>query len=317
MYSAKNKPLPIPRSPNVSPPYVPKIWNDPKKPEIQFSHNCYTYMLNDLSKTKRVNGKPQPGYFEKYMNKIKSSNKFNIEGITCKDIRLGVKQDNPHLTVLSLKKGQQHIPPPYKYKGFMMVSPDRDYHFARQDNRLIPVYRAIHNLVKRNKLILPKSPMKLAYLFIAFAEKIAPDIVDLAKQLYPKNMTSGNPIDYLRGIRKSASCWSHKPGSGKITDKDASGHHIINPELANWNYSSKGGINYSIMCCYFLIPSNHIQYTYSTGIDAGNGTHDDPFNIRYDVSADSNIDEFYERLVRKALRGKHNSFMKKTSLQHH
>ena len=47
--------------------------------------------------------------------------------------------------------------------------------------------------------------------------------------------------------------WSHKPGFGQVTDKDASNNYIYNPQNANRNYSSTSGLNYSTYVTSFKI----------------------------------------------------------------
>jgi hypothetical protein len=48
--------------------------------------------------------------------------------------------------------------------------------------------------------------------------------------------------------------WSHKPGDGKATDKDASGNLINNPETANRTYAGPDYIlDYSVFCTYYCV----------------------------------------------------------------
>ena len=54
--------------------------------------------------------------------------------------------------------------------------------------------------------------------------------------------------------------WSHKPGTRAVTDVDAFGSKIYNPELASRNYPSEydgdTGLNYEDFCSYMCIPAN-------------------------------------------------------------
>jgi len=45
--------------------------------------------------------------------------------------------------------------------------------------------------------------------------------------------------------------WSHKPGSKKVTNLDASGNHISNPEIADREYNQ---YNYKDSCMFFCMP---------------------------------------------------------------
>lgn len=47
--------------------------------------------------------------------------------------------------------------------------------------------------------------------------------------------------------------WSHKPGSRKVTNVDASGNYISNPEMADREYKR---FNYSDGCMFFCMPHN-------------------------------------------------------------
>ena len=82
------------------------------------------------------------------------------------------------------------------------------------------------------------------------------------------------------------------------TDKDADDNLIIDPQKANWNYSQKGGLNYKNNCCYFVIPSNNVALTFSSGIaHSKNSPKNSPFNIRSDLSI-VDIDNKYENLIK-------------------
>lgn len=49
--------------------------------------------------------------------------------------------------------------------------------------------------------------------------------------------------------------WSHKPGGNYVSNVDASGNKITNPENANRNYAhKKNGYNYHIFCGYYCTP---------------------------------------------------------------
>ena len=52
--------------------------------------------------------------------------------------------------------------------------------------------------------------------------------------------------------------WSHKPGAQRVINRDAYGHRIWDPKLANYNYvgSKKGKLNYDIFCSYVCMPRN-------------------------------------------------------------
>ena len=55
-------PLPCSQYPHGEPPYQPLLWNKLDS-KLRATHNCYTYMLNDLYTKPRLYGKPQPGHF--------------------------------------------------------------------------------------------------------------------------------------------------------------------------------------------------------------------------------------------------------------
>lgn len=282
--------LPASRMPSGEPPYMPDKWNHASK-EILRTHNCYTYMLNDLYVVPRIHGKPQPGHFSKGK---RDSNRFSR--LSCREVRKGVIADNEHIEVIPLERGRKHRCRKEHYKGIMIMSPGRDYHFARQDNRMIPVYRAFHRMVKRKS----KPLLYTVDTFLQLAKKLIPDIFELAKTRCRDDCT---PKQLLREVFKCSRTWSHKPGGTEVTDKDASGDLILDPEKANWDYSHKGGVNYYITCCYFSIPNNNIAYTRSSGISFwGSPLRDNPLKVRTDISTLKNVDAYYENVLKKALK---------------
>ena len=108
----------------------------------------------------------------------------------------------------------------------------------------------------------------------------------------------GNPKKDLKALYKWSRLWSHKPGATNVTDKDADGNYIIDPLKANWDYSSKGGINYSIMCSFFSIPSNIHKHTYSTGIPSyfNNNRTPNSINVSKNVMKDPSL-QIYEKFI--------------------
>ena len=64
--------------------------------------------------------------------------------------------------------------------------------------------------------------------------------------------------DYHFLRQDSNGYWSHKPGSRAITNEDAGGHKIWNPQRCDMNYASnnEGVLNYDIFCGYFCVPRN-------------------------------------------------------------
>jgi len=61
--------------------------------------------------------------------------------------------------------------------------------------------------------------------------------------------------------QNSDASWSHKPGTQKVVDKDASGKKIHIPHFSNRDYSHKPNkIKYNSFCNYYCIPTNkHIK----------------------------------------------------------
>jgi hypothetical protein len=284
-----SKPTPQSHTPSGEPPWQPHLWNNTstsKNSQIKASHNCYSYMLNDLHTVPRVHGKPQPGAYGKLKLLMNSNNRLN-----CSQVRKGVMHDNPNMKVINCEKGQYYRCKPGYYKGFMMVSPGKDFHFARQDNRMIGVYRKMH----KDLTILPKSKSKLEKLYTDYVYSVIPNIVKLAHTLYPNVKTRKQ---LLKAVFKTAHVWSHKPGASNATDKDASGNYILNPMKANWDFAAQGGINYSQMCCFFEIPSNYTNETYSTGYSfVPSNIQNNPVHVRTNLSKNNSIDQQYEQLL--------------------
>jgi hypothetical protein len=238
--------------PSGEPPYQPRQWSE-KGQNVLASHNCYAYMLNDLFQGPRKYHKPQPGWH--YKLRSKNANYNGIKTLNCKETVKGVIKDNPdNLKVLSIKSGGSVVLPPYHYKGILVVSPNNDYHFARQDNRMLKVYSMLirHGI---NKL----SDQRIIRELVNYSRVYMPEI----SKYLPSDLKTNT--EKARFLYKNSKTWSHKPGSTAVTDKDADGKMIFDPLLANWDFSNKGGINYNKKCCFFSVPMNTHKNTYSTG----------------------------------------------------
>jgi hypothetical protein len=248
-------------------------------------------MLNDLFKGPRKYHKPQPGWF--YKLKTGNRNYHGIQTLNCAETIKGVIKDNPdHLGVFNIRKGAKYVPPPYHYKGILVVSKGNDYHFARQDNRMLKVY----SMIMRHGLE-SLGDQKLIRELINYSRVYMPEIF----QYMPKTLT--DPKSKLRFLYKNSKTWSHKPGSTAVTDKDADGRLIFDPLKANWDFSNKpGGINYSKKCCFFTIPMNTHKNTYSTGTPMmQHGATIPTMKARTNISANVKQQQFDKR-VRRLLR---------------
>lgn len=166
-------------------PYGDYVYNKDKA--VKNSHNCYSYAMGVVDKTKVKNCRmsnncvtAQPGRRSKYnISKKESQSCSDIISRTMGDIR------GTELTTFSEK-----CPQGFR-KVAAVVDKNRDYHWYRQDNN---------------------------------------------------------------------GMWSHKPGTRAVTDVDAFGAKIYNPELAGRNYPSEYegdvGLNYKDFCSYMCIPAN-------------------------------------------------------------
>ena len=125
------------------PDYNPIKWS---KPELEGSHNCYIYMLDDKNKKvmKRCKKhckenpdncdaddydcgdfKPQPGHHAFYRGTRKKKNKK----YTCKSMLKAVIDDNKNIELGKFTKPCKKT----HYKGYMVVDKENTYHFYRQD----------------------------------------------------------------------------------------------------------------------------------------------------------------------------------------
>ena len=172
------------------PHYMPSVYNDPKK-VIQVNHNCFAYAFDILDLPDCAKGddsntckKPfhQPGYFGGHPRFTEDGKKY------CPDLLARLLADMPWI---KKSKFKNQCPRGYS-KIALVIDPDNDYHFYRQD---------------------------------------------------------------------SNGLWSHKPGGQPVTNLDASGKLIFNPELADRDYrkpglSKKDQLNYSIFCSFLCVPRN-------------------------------------------------------------
>ena len=117
------------------PKYDPDLWNNKK--ERRETHNCYAYAMNVLdiklimdcllSPTCNT-GTPQPGYAAGY----KAWDSTNPK--TCPDMRHRILGDNPSIIGLPREDGFLMKCPEGTSKIALVVDPDEDYHFLRQDS---------------------------------------------------------------------------------------------------------------------------------------------------------------------------------------
>lgn len=119
-----------------SPKFEPNIWNS--NINIQGSHNCYAYFLNDISprlaniykqedKEDRKILNPQPGHYC-------GMTKFvNLKETTCDVLNKRILCDNSNIKILSQKEGQDYDCGPNFYKGALRIKEGEMYHFYRQD----------------------------------------------------------------------------------------------------------------------------------------------------------------------------------------
>jgi len=111
------------------PNYEPEKWNSNEY--IRKSHNCYSYVLNDIapslkefcknSKCSAIN--PQPGHYSGYTKKV------NKNDTSCKSLIKRVLIDNPNIYIT----GFENKCADNYYKGALTVEPNNSYHFYRQD----------------------------------------------------------------------------------------------------------------------------------------------------------------------------------------
>lgn len=67
---------------------------------------------------------------------------------------------------------------------------------------------------------------------------------------------NGEKKDYHYYRQDKDGNWSHKTGNNKVSNEDASGNIITNPELCDRNYDKEKNdeYNYNIFCGYFSVP---------------------------------------------------------------
>lgn len=68
-------------------------------------------------------------------------------------------------------------------------------------------------------------------------------------------VSSGDDYHFYRQDKDSL--WSHKPGSNKVTRRDAKGELIVDPSKADHNY---GEYNYKTPCGFFCVPTIHAKF---------------------------------------------------------
>jgi len=84
----------------------------------------------------------------------------------------------------------------------------------------------------------------------------APDPPPPKAGYYPVALVADPGVDYHWYRLDNDGMWSHKPGHGNATNKDASGNPITNPRAADRDY---GRVNYKDFCGYFYVPAAGVR----------------------------------------------------------
>ena len=105
----------------------------------------------------------------------------------------------------------------------------------------------------------------------SFEEVLSKDRYKIALFIDPdkdRKGTKDHDQDYHFYRQDCNGTWSHKPGTNDVTNEDASGNAITNPEKADKNYEKKCNQkgdedceeehNYHKFCGYFSIPGNSL-----------------------------------------------------------
>ncbi len=134
------------------PHYMPSIYNDPTK-VVQTNHNCFAYAFDIFDPPECKDGEKckepfhQPGYFSGYSHFTDNGKKY------CADLLARLKGDMPWIRTTKFEK-----PCPRGYsKIALVIDPDNDYHFYRQDSNGLwshkPGGQPVTNRDASNKLI--------------------------------------------------------------------------------------------------------------------------------------------------------------------
>ena len=107
---------------------------------------------------------------------------------------------------------------------------------------------------------------------IKFDEKLPKDRYRIALFIDPDENRKGtkeHDQDYHFYRQDCNGTWSHKPGTNKVTNEDASGNAIIDPKKADRDYQKKckrengddcdDEHNYSEFCAYLSVPLNSLH----------------------------------------------------------
>ncbi len=72
--------------------------------------------------------------------------------------------------------------------------------------------------------------------------------------------------DYHFWRQDNTGWWSGKPGSMKVTDKDASDRRVYDPSLADRDFTDDNGeLNYTEFCSFYCVPRNRALFMKTGG----------------------------------------------------
>lgn len=98
-------------------------------------------------------------------------------------------------------------------------------------------------------------PKMEQYIFSDYPKAYKTDFETKCENGYYKNYLTVDPLNDFHLYRQDLNgLWSHKPGSKKVTNLDASKKIIENPELADRKYKK---YDYKDSCMFFCFPNNN------------------------------------------------------------
>ena len=193
---------------------------------------------------------PLSGYEQSYNPNIWNSNSIITQYTNCYSYAINT-QTNPAYDFLFPMQPNQSV---------------RDLTYF--NNNIVQYQSYIHSLLTTSSLVnsIQNDAEAYGFGFVSVGRKTT-----CPSGTYKVALVLDPSRDYHWYRQNSDGTWSHKTGQLPVCNVDASGELIFDPALADRNYSSIGGANYTTFIgYYYIIPLNNILTSYGSTLGEEN-----------------------------------------------
>ena len=245
--------MPAPIDKCMAPLYQHKLWDEIKDIEILENSNCFSYAFNyvDIGDSKIQPGELRGDKYEK---------------ATCGHIISNIEKDYPELRKINDKDILSNVIDKIKNKHNKNIKSDTILDILKNEKK----YSHFKNISRKDienvndKNTFPRFSHNIENCNINEQRYKISLVIDKDSKTNEDDRNTDYHFYKESRDEKGDIFWTHKPGTNKVTEKDASGKVIKNPELCDRKYKDKckknenedcsDNHNYDTFCGYFTYP---------------------------------------------------------------